>query len=110
MKALSGNSSTSNKPKPVSSHAPSSSSSAPSGGNSFMREEAKKKENDIGNAVSGLLGDGVSTKLEQDKFEGVEEKEWVSFPIDDYFYLLKLIVLYYFNCRASKEHSFFVSR
>ena len=46
------------------------------GANSFAREMAKKKEADIENSVSEIMG-GVTDKLEQDKMEGVDEKEWV---------------------------------
>ena len=44
--------------------------------NSFTKEMAKQKENDIENAVSDVLG-GVNETLEQDRMEGVDENEWV---------------------------------
>ena len=46
------------------------------GTNSLNREMAKQRESDLENAVSDLLGDQVSDKLEQDKFEGVKDEEW----------------------------------
>ncbi len=50
----------------------------PSATTSLDREETKKKEADIENAVSSTVV--VSDQLEQDKMEGVDEKEWVRLP------------------------------
>ncbi len=47
---------------------------------SLAREDAKRKEADIESAVSSAVG-GVSSNLEQDDMEGVEEEEWVSIRI-----------------------------
>lgn len=44
-------------------------------GNSLLREEAKKREQDIGESMSKLMPKGG--RLEQDDMEGAEEKDWV---------------------------------
>ncbi len=64
------------KPAPTQAPAPAP-APAPSFATSLHREDAKKKEADIEDAVSGAVG-GISNKLEQDDMEGVDEKEWVS--------------------------------
>ena len=42
------------------------------------KKDVKEQAADLENAVSDFIGKEVSEKLEQDKFEGVEDKEWVS--------------------------------
>lgn len=49
-------------------------------------KDAKERAADLENSVSDFIGSEVSEKLEQDKFEGVDAKEWVkkkkSFPLN----------------------------